>query len=426
VTRNSKGIVGRSRCFAAAAVLTSALLGSLRAGPPPPLSNEVATDDPAAELWAMAQTLALATLSPDPNDWDSGTIRKLSTQLATFELRHGLSPSAVENWEALRSEAAAVARDYEDANRSAFPQGVWTGGYISCGPASTLCALLELGGRRDEVERLIFPPAPIEFGRYSPWAPLDQFADLAVCRAEHLQLAGDASGALRAALAGCFHQGPCSADDILFEADVGLLLAQQGFAAEAILVLRHVAHRKGDDLAHSVALDELARLGDPPGGQAVLLPLELFDWARFVRAPAAVVAWDPQRRGSLRLLAVREGVDEAADQSATDQGKVHTLVDGLVPARDFIDELVCDYDPAQRWNGRLMLAALDPSTAAELEAWIRAVPDGDAGAAVGTMAADRVARALCGGGPQLDIRKLDSVRTFRDTWLDWLAAHPGN
>ena len=75
------------------------------------------------------------------------------------------------------------------------------------------------------------------------------------------------------------------------------------------------------------------------------MQLELYRWTCWEHSELALVVWDPLQRGSARLL-VNRALRDAGD---ADSLQAHTVVDGLLPAREFIEATLRDPEPLRRW-----------------------------------------------------------------------------
>jgi hypothetical protein len=361
---------------------------------------------------------------------------EISTRLALFPARFGLSYRECPGWSAL-SESAA--RTYDDLTRR-FPAhepylGLERFADTWFKPAWTAvkALLLDISGRGDEARTVLFGASQrIWDGCCWPDLSEDLFY-LTRARAEILDRAGETAAALRwyhEAYYRCFGDDmselfgrPRPASDLLV-ARYAILLNEAGESAVAANILR-----KLDANPRSLALTVTrAVLGDEPlvaaESQVTVFAIPLRDGScsDTYGAGTAFVIGNRDSPSTWRLAAV--SLPDHPERSAGNRispncGEDLVVMDSSdARVRPFIEACASQTEGLRWSDGLLALQALDHSAREQLESCLEWW-DVNEGWATRAATVDAVARLICGGGPDIHAELL-SASEVRRAWLEWL------
>jgi hypothetical protein len=364
---------------------------------------------------------------------------EISSRLACFSTRFGVRPRECPGWEELSRVAAEVYTAAVAAHAKPDDWAVPGENWFEPGWVSARALLLDITGHGDEASTLLFGESPRIWAGCCPACLSESLFDIARARAEFLDRAGDAQGALLWLHEAWYENGADELAELfgrprdvkgLLSGRYAVLLAESGDIEAAAGIVRwlesHAACALGSSIARATLGDHLP---ESPGSRATVFAVPLCDGSSgdYYGAGMAFIAGDPDVPDTWRLLACR--LPKHPERSLGNRIAPDYSADLVVLMPDdprvlpFVE--TCTRQPAAwRWAPALKVQrALGRPARERLSECLRATDIDDPITMVPSTAQriDEVARLLCGGGPALPAQAQSMrIAEVRDAWIDWL------
>ncbi len=403
-----------------------------------------------AELSSLLQTWATRPdwphlgppkgASPFSVALDGDPTPAISSRLALFRTRFMIDAQECSGWSEFSASAARIC-DRLVAEYPAPAPGTSDIGEPWIAPAwiAVRALLLDVSGRHDEAHLLLFGDVERSWDGCCPADLSEDLFYLARARAEHLDRAGDARGALRwlhvayfyceyDKLADLFGRTRVASD--LLMARYAILLTVAGEPDAAASVVRTLEARGRDSMGLAVersALGERLSGVSKPAVTVFGIPLRDGTDGDYHGAGTAFVIGDPDVATTWKFVACslpkfpdRKLKARIAPDCRTDLDVLDPSDARVIP---FIQECVAQR-AGWRWSQALLaLQALDGSARQWLVPCLQELDVNDPGTYSPSIsqAVDRAARLICGSGPVLT-QPLETLplSDLRDAWLTWL------